>query len=57
MPIIPHTNGEPFLEKTSFFSQFAKFMLVVWSANGDGTVTTLTTSKARKRHLPMCLCG
>ena len=57
MPIIPHANGEPFIKKSSFLSQFSKIMLIVWSANGDGTVTTLTTSKARKRYLPMHLCG
>ena len=36
MPITPQVNGEPLLKRSSFLSQFATILLVVWSANGDG---------------------
>ena len=35
MPTTPHANGEPLLKRSSFLSQFATILLVVWSANGD----------------------
>ena len=41
MPITPHTNGEPLLKWSSFLYQFAKILLVVWSANGNGIVLTI----------------
>ena len=44
-----HANGEPLLKRNSFLSQFAKILLVVWSANGDGSA--LTTSEASSNLL------
>ena len=49
MPITPHANGEPLLKRSSFLSQFAMILLVVWSAIGDGSA--LTTSKASSNLL------
>ena len=42
MPITLRANGEPLLKRSFFLSQFTKILLVVWSANCDGSA--LTTS-------------
>ena len=39
MPTTPHANGDPLLKRSSSF-QFAKILLVVWSANGDSSALT-----------------
>ena len=58
MPITLHANGEPLLKRSSFLSQFATILLVVWSANGGGSA--LTTSKASSNLLNddtyRCVC-
>ena len=37
MPITLHANGEPLLKWSSLYSQSATILLVVCSANGDGS--------------------
>ena len=50
MPITPHTNGEPLLKQRAphnlILSQSITILLVVWSANGNGTALT---HKARSK--------
>ena len=55
----PHANGEPLLKRRfslSILPCSATILLVVWSANGDGLVVLLCTSKVNLlsgRYLPM----
>ena len=47
MPITLHANGEPFLKWSSSYShsfQSTTILLVVWSANGDGSAITSRAS-------------
>ena len=44
MPIILHANGEPLLKRSCFLSQFAKIVIVVRSASGDGSALTFKAS-------------
>ena len=57
MPITPHTNSEPLLKRCSF--RFQTILIVVWSANCDGSA--LTTSKASSNLLNddtyRCFCA
>ena len=55
MPTTPHANGEPLLKRSSFLSQFATILLVVWSANGDYCSYYFQFTKGR--YLPMRCAG
>ena len=44
MLITLHANGKPLLKLNSSFYPFAMILLIVWSANGDGSVLTSKTS-------------
>ena len=59
MPITPHANGEPLLMWSSFLSQFAMILLVVWSAIGDGSAltTTKTSSNLLNDDTYRCVCA
>ena len=51
--ITPHANGEPLL-RWSFShssSTMSMFMLIVWSANGDGIVVLLLLSRQVPRSI------
>ena len=48
MAITPHAIGEPLLKQSSILFQFETILLVVWSANSDGSALT---SKANSNFL------
>ena len=59
MPITPHANGKPVLKRSSLFlSQFATILLVVWSANGDGSaLTSEASSNLLNDDTYRCVCA
>ena len=60
MPITPHANGEPLLQQSSLIllSQFATILLVVWSANGDGSALTFKAgSNLLNDDTCRCVCA